>query len=87
MTIVEHVREPDPAVQAAESFKRLMTSGLASPEQWQRLPDTVYALRGMLDGAGNMRRADVAILSDAFGILRELLLRRPVEFGGPRECR
>jgi hypothetical protein len=51
------------------------------------LPDVVYSLRAMLDGAGNMKRADIAVLSDAFGILRELLLRRPAEFGGPRECR
>jgi hypothetical protein len=56
-------------------------------EQWRRLDDTVYSLRGMLDQAGSMKRADIAVLSDAFGILRELLLRRPAEFGGPRECR
>jgi hypothetical protein len=60
---------------------------LATPDQWERLPDTVYGLRAMLDDARSMRRRDVAILSDAFGFCRELLLRRPAEFGGPRECR
>ena len=66
---------------------RLEPIAIASREQWERLPDTVYGLRTMLDDARSMRRSDVAILSDAFGILRELLLRRPAEFGGPRECR
>jgi hypothetical protein len=80
MTVVEHVREPDPAAVAAEK-------SLATPEQWQRLDNTVYGLRAMLDDARSMRRRDVAILSDAFGFCRELLLRRPAEFGGPRECR
>jgi hypothetical protein len=87
MTVVEHVREPDPAAVAAENFARLMTKSLATPEQWQRLDNTVYGLRAMLDDARSMRRRDVAILSDAFGFCRELLLRRPAEFGGPRECR
>lgn len=70
-----------------QTAARHAISQLAGPDQWGRLADTVYSLRGMLDGAGFMKRADVAILSDALGILRELLLRRPVEFGGPRECR
>lgn len=99
MTVVEHVHEPDPAEVAAQNFKRWQAhplalaltsdaiSGLASRGQWERLPDVVYSLRGMLDGAGSMKRADIAVLSDAFGILRELLLRRPAEYGGPRECR
>lgn len=60
---------------------------VASPDQWQRLPDTVYGLIGMLSRAGSMRREDIAILSDALGICREVLRRRPAEFGGPRECR
>jgi hypothetical protein len=60
---------------------------LATPQQWERLPDTVYGLRAMLDDARSMRRRDVAILSDAFGFCRELLKRRPAEYGGPKECR
>jgi hypothetical protein len=62
-------------------------TGLAAREQWERLDDTVDGLRAMLDDARSMRRRDVAILSDAFGFCRELLLRRPAEYGGPRECR
>jgi hypothetical protein len=76
------------AVDAMRTFaEEVAVARLASPEQWERLPDVVYSLRGMLDGAGSMKRADIAVLSDAFGILRELLLRRPAEYGGPRECR
>jgi hypothetical protein len=60
---------------------------LATPERRERLDDTVYGLRAMLDDARSMRHRDVAILSDAFGFCRELLLRRPAEFGGPKECR
>jgi hypothetical protein len=62
-------------------------TGLAVPDQWRRLPDTVYGLIGMLSKAGSMRHEEIAILSDALGICRELLLRRPAEYGGPRECR
>lgn len=60
---------------------------LATPDEWRRLPDTVYGLIGMLSGARSMRREDVAILTHALGICRETLRHRPVEFGGPRECR
>jgi hypothetical protein len=73
--------------EVAEFIAAQLLGQLASPVQWGRLDDVVYSLRGMLDGAGSMKRADVVVLSDAFGILRELLLRRPAEYGGPKECR
>lgn len=62
-------------------------AGLGTKDQWERLDDTVYGLRAMLDDARSMRRRDVATLTDAFGFCRELLKVRPAEYGGPRECR
>lgn len=72
---------------AYESGRESVLDSVATFEQWKRLDDTVYGLRAMLDDARSMRRRDVAILSDAFGILRELLLIRPDDSGGPKECR
>lgn len=73
--------------QASLSGQAEVIAQLATPDQWQRLPDTVYGLIGLLNKAGSMRHEDIAILSDALGICRDLLLRRPAEYGGPRECR
>jgi hypothetical protein len=82
---VEQQRLLDDRRKKADQFSPFRE--LATPDQWRRLDDTVYGLRAMLDDARSMRRRDVAILSDAFSFCRELLLRRPAEFGGPRECR
>jgi hypothetical protein len=58
-----------------------------TPDQWQHMPDAAYGLLGMLQWHESGSREDVATLTLALSIMREVLKRRPAEHGGPMEVR
>lgn len=58
-----------------------------TPGQWKHMPDAAYGLLGMLAWFGSGSREDVATLTLALSVMREVLKRRPAEFGGPMEVR
>lgn len=56
-----------------------------TPDQWRALPDTCHGLYGLLNRPESLPCIDADTITDALAILRELLRRRPAEFGGPME--
>lgn len=67
--------------------ERLGTVDFLTDEQWKELPDAAYSIVAMLMWHGSKPREDVATLTLALSVMREVLKRRPAEFGGPMEVR